>query len=849
MPRVPMAWLGDHVELPRDLTAEQLALDLVRVGIEDEEIHGAAVTGPLVVGRVLELVDEPQKNGKTIRWCQVDVGNYNADDGAPRGIVCGAHNFAVGDLVVVALPGTVLPGPFAITARKTYGHVSDGMICSVRELGIGEDHAGILVLSTLGLDAEPGADAKELLGIGEAVLEVNVTPDRGYCFSMRGLAREYALSTGALFTDRGLPRGEADTRPAGGGFAVELDDAAPIDDRAGCDRFVAQVVRGVDAAAPSPAWLRQRLEQAGMRAISLAVDVTNYVMLDLGQPLHAYDLATLTAPIVVRRAAPGERLVTLDDVERALDPENLLITDSTGGARGGRILGLAGVMGGADSEVGATTTDVLLEGAHFDPISIARASRRHKLSSEASKRFERGVDPRLQRVAVQRAAELLVELGGGTIETAVTDVDEASPAPPVRFDLAQPARVVGVAYTPEQVVETLESLGAQVSAADPDGFVEVLAPSWRPDLLTGIDLVEEVARLGGYEQIDSLVPTAPAGHGLTTGQRARRRIASSLVEDGFVEVLSYPFVSPSAHDALGLSDDDDRRRALRLANPLADNQPELRTNLLVTLLETARRNVGRGLVDLALFETGLVTRPEADAPPAPSLPLAQLPSDADLAALHAAVPPQPRRLAGVLTGMREAAGWAGPGRAVDHTDAIGAVLRVASSIGVGVEVAADPDHAPWHPGRCARVTLADGTLVGHAGELHPRVLAELELPARTCAFEIDVDVLLAAVRVEALQAVPVSAFPLAKEDFAFIVDAAVTAASLRGVVTDAAGELAEDVREFDVFTGPQVGEGKKSIALAVRLRAADRTLSAEDVAQVRARIVAAAAERLGATLR
>jgi len=847
MPRVPIDWLADHVELPADLTAARLAEDLVRVGIEDEEIHGAAVTGPLVVGRVLEYVDEPQKNGKTIRWCQVDVGEHNADDGAPRGIVCGAHNFAVGDLVVVALPGTVLPGPFEITARKTYGHVSDGMICSVRELGIGEDHAGILVLATLGLEAEPGTDAKALLGVGDAVLEVNITPDRGYCFSMRGLAREYALSTGARFTDRGLPRSEADERPAHGGFAVELADAAPIEGNAGCDRFVAQVVRGVDASAPSPAWLRRRLEQAGMRAISLAVDVTNYVMLDLGQPLHAYDLATLAAPIVVRRARPGERLVTLDDVERTLDPEDLLITDGAGG-RAERVLGLAGVMGGAETEVSATTTDVLLEGAHFDPVSVARTSRRHKLSSEAAKRFERGVDPRLQRVAVQRAAEMLVELGGGVIDEALTDVDETRPAPPVRFDLAHPARLVGVGYTPAQVVETLESLGAQVSAPDADGVVEVTAPSWRPDLTSGVDLVEEVARLRGYEQIDSLVPTAPAGRGLTLAQRARRRIATALTEDGFVEVLSYPFVSPSAHDALGLPDDDARRRAVRLANPLADTHPELRTTLLATLLETARRNVGRGLGDLALFETGLVTRPDADAPTAPRLPLGVRPSDADLAALRAAVPAQPRRLAGVLVGQREPAGWAGPGRAADHTDAIGAVLRVANALGVDVEVTAD-EHAPWHPGRCARITLADGTLVGHAGELHPRVLPGLELPARTCAFEIDVDVLLAAVPGDAFQAVPVSAFPLAKEDFAFLVDASVPAASLRGVVAEAAGELAEDVREFDVFTGPQLGEGRKSVALAVRLRAPDRTLTAEEVGEVRARIVAAAAERLGAVLR
>ena len=847
MPRVPIDWLGDHVELPADLTPEQLASDLVRVGIEDEEIHGAAVTGPLVVGRVLELVDEPQKNGKTIRWCQVDVGAHNAEGGTPRGIVCGAHNFAVGDLVVVALPGSVLPGPFAITARKTYGHVSDGMICSVRELGIGDDHDGILVLSTLGLEAEPGADAKSLLGLGEAVLEVNVTPDRGYCFSVRGLAREYALSTGATFTDHGLPRGDAETRTAGGGFAIELADDAPIDGSAGCDRFVAQVVRGVDAAAPSPPWLRQRLEQAGMRAISLAVDVTNYVMLDLGQPLHAYDLATLAGPIVVRRARAGERLVTLDDIDRRLDSEDLLITDSPAG-HGSRILGMAGVMGGAETEVGPETRDVLLEGAHFDPVSVARTARRHKLPSEAAKRFERGVDPKLQRVAVQRAAELLVKLGGGAIEEAVTDVDETREAPAVRFDLAHPARLVGVAYTSAEVVETLESLGAQVGPVDADGIVEVLAPSWRPDLRTGVDLVEEVARLRGYEHIDSLVPTAPAGRGLTFEQRARRRIASTLVEDGFVEVLNYPFVSPASHDALGLADDDARRRAVRLANPLADTHPELRTHLLVTVLDSARRNVGRGVGDLALFETGLVTCPEPDSPSAPDLPLAKRPSEAELAALHAAVPPQPRRIAGVLTGMRVPAGWTGPGRAADHTDAIGAVLRIANAVGVDVELSA-AEHAPWHPGRCARVTLADGTLVGHAGELHPRVLVELELPARAAAFEIDLDVLLAAAPQEPLRAGPVSSFPVAKEDFAFIVDTAVTAAALRSVVREAAGELAEDVREFDVFTGPQVGEGKKSIALAVRLRAADRTLAAEDVAAVRDRIVTAASEQLGAVLR
>ena len=844
MPLVPLAWLAEHVDVTG--SAEDVAAALVKVGLEEEAIHGGDITGPLVVGRVLDITVEPQKSGKMIRWTHVDVGEHNPTGEPGRGIICGADNFAEGDLVVVALPGSVLPGGFEISARKTYGHISDGMICSERELGIGDDHTGIIVLERLGYDPATltlGQDAIPLLGLTEQVVEVNVTPDRGYCFAIRGIAREYGHSTGAQFRDPALIETPVATDD---GFPVVLADDAPINGVAGCSRYVARIVRGVDNTKPAPAWMQRRLNQAGMRPISLVVDVTNYVMLDLGQPLHAYDLATLAAPIVVRRARAGERLVTLDDVERALDPEDLLITDSPAGS-GSRILGLAGVMGGAETEVGPATRDVLLEGAHFDPVSVARTARRHKLPSEAAKRFERGVDPRLQRVAVQRAAEMLVELGGGTIEDAVTDVDETRPAAPVRFDLDHPARLVGVPYTHAEVIETLESLGAEVGPAQ-DGVVDVTVPSWRPDLSTGVDLVEEVARLRGYEQIDSLVPTAPAGRGLTFEQKARRRVAQTLVEAGFVEVLSYPFVAPDSHDALGLPADDARRRAVRLANPLADTHPELRTNLLTTLLETLRRNVGRGLGDLALFEAGQVTRPEPGAPAAPDLPLAVRPSEDELAALHAAVPPQPRRLAGVLVGMREPAGWAGPGRAADHTDAIGAVLRVANAVGVEVGLSAD-DHAPWHPGRCARVTLPDGTLLGHAGELHPQVLDRLELPARTVAFEIDVDALLAAAPREPVEAVPVSSFPPAKEDFAFIVAETVTAAALRRVVREAAGELAEEVREFDVFTGPQVGEGKKSVALAVRLRAADRTLTAEDVAEVRARIVAAAGEQLGAVLR
>ncbi|WP_125775342.1 phenylalanine--tRNA ligase subunit beta [Antribacter gilvus] len=855
MPLIVKEWLADHVELPADLTAEQLAADLVRVGLEEEAIHGAAVIGPLVVGRVVEQSPEPQKNGKTINWCQVDVGVHNvdgvpaADGGTPRGIVCGAHNFGPGDLVVVALPGAVLPGPFAIASRKTYGHVSDGMICSQRELGLGEDHEGIIVLPRLGYaeaDLTPGQDAIELLGLGDEVLEINVTPDRGYAFSYRGVAREYAHSTGAKFLDRGLPTG-AEPAATPDGFEVVVDDAAPIHGVTGCDRFVTRVVRGIDPAAPTPRWMKRRLEGSGMRSISLAVDITNYVMLDLGQPLHAYDLDQVAAPIVVRRAAAGERLTTLDDVGRALHAEDLLITDSPEG-RGSRVLGLAGVMGGASSEVSGATTAVLVEAAHFDPITVARTARRHKLPSEAAKRFERGVDPRLPAVAAQRVVDLLVELGGGTADPAVGDVDTTSPSAPVALRVTEPARLVGVEYTPEQVRATLEEIGCVVEAGD-EGVLVVTPPSWRPDLTGSAELVEEVVRITGYDKVPSVLPAAPGGRGLTAEQRTRRSVARALAEAGFVETLSYPFVGDAEVDALGLPADDDRRAAVRLANPLADDKPLLRTNLLVTLLETVRRNVSRGLTDLAVSEVGLVTRPRAGAPAAPALPGGVRPTPEQLEALAAAVPAQPRLVAGVLTGRRERAGWWGEGRAADWADAVAAARLVVERTGAEVTVSADAERLPWHPGRCARFTLADGTVVGHAGEMHPKVVETLGLPARAAAFELDLSALVAAAPSTPVQAVPVSAFPAAKEDLAFVVDASVPAEAVRRAIVDGAGDLLEDAALFDVFTGSQLGEGKKSLAYALRLRATDRTLSADDVRSVREGVVAAAAEQVGAVLR
>ena len=839
--RVPLPWLGEYAELPAGTTGEQVAAALVAVGLEEEALHGGDVSGPVVVGRVLEFTDEPQKNGKTIRWCQVDVGVHNPDGEKARGIVCGAHNFVAGDLVVVSLPGAVLAGGFVISARKTYGHVSDGMICSAQELGLGDEHDGIIRLGEWGLDAPVGSDAIGLLGLDAEVVEVNVTPDRGYALSVRGVAREYALSAGVPFTDpAALPTPAADAD----GFPVRLDDAAPVRGRQGCGRYVARVVRGVRADAPSPGWMQRRLEQAGMRPISLAVDVTNYVMLALGQPLHAFDLALLQGPVVVRRAAAGERLQTLDGVERTLHPEDLLITDSPDGRDGSRVLALAGVLGGADTEVSGTTTDLLVEAAHFDPVTVARTARRHKLSTEASRRFERGVDDDLAAAAAELAVRLLSEHGGGT-PGPVTDVDRREPRQPVRLAADLADRLVGHAYGEAAVREHLTAIGCRVEDGG-DGELVVHPPSWRPDLRLGVDLVEEVARLAGYENIPSVLPVAPAGRGLTTAQRGRRSVARALAERGLVEVLSYPFVAPDVADVYGLPADDPRRPTLRLANPLSEEQPYLRTWLLPTLVEAARRNIGRGLADLALFEIGLVTRPEQADAVAPRPPVTRRPTPEELAGVEAALPRAPRRVAVLLTGQLEPAGWYGPGRAADWTDAVDAALLVGRTLGLPLTVSAD-DHAPWHPGRCARIELA-GVLVGHAGELHPKVVERLGLPARACAAEVELDGLLAAAggirRAEA-----VSPFTVAKEDVALVVDADVPAAAVEAALREGAGDLLESVRLFDVYTGPQVGEGRRSLAFALRLRAPDRTLTAAEASAARDAAVRAAVTLVGAVQR
>lgn len=869
---VSIEWLRRWTEVPADTSASQLAKDLVKVGLEEETIHTSGVTGPLVCGRVASMVPETASNGKTVNYCRVDVGEEFNDapgtgkepsDIPSRSIICGAHNFKEGDHVVVSLPGAVLPGDFAIATRKTYGHISDGMICSARELGLGEEFDGIIVLEEYlgerGVEIPaPGTDMLPILGLNQELLEINITPDRGYCFSMRGVGREYSHSTGAKFTDWGLAENLKNglTAANDSGFPVEIEDAAPIRGHVGCDRFVARIVRGLNPSAPTPQWMVARLESAGMRSISLPVDVTNYVMLDLGQPMHAYDLDKVTGPIVVRRARQGEQHTTLDDVERTLDAEDLLITDCQGG-HGARVLGIAGVMGGAETEMTETSTNVLLEAAHFDAVSVARSARRHKLPSEASKRFERGSDPELPPVAAQYAAELLVEYGGGTIDAGVTDVNNITPQPTVTLPFAAATQLIGVDYAPERVEELLRAIGCSVTKSSDDTFA-VVPPSWRPDLVGGpAHLIEEIARLDGYDKIPSVVPVGPAKIGNPAPLRTRREVSDTLAEAGLTEVMTYPFLG-NEHDLMGLPADDPRRDTVKLANPLADDAPALRSSLLDTLLNTASRNVSRGNPRVAIFELDQVVSAQGVVP-APIPGVEEKPCDEVMQALRAGVPKQPWHVAAVLAGNAMEASPHDAARAWDWADAIELAIRVAVSQGLAVRPEAlgaggqATVAAPFHPGRVAQIrvgALTGGKVLGYAGELHPEACQNFGLPPRTCAFELDLDAIEKARPKDAFQLRPVSTFPAAKEDLAFVVKQDVPALKVYNAIAKAGEGLVEELRLFDVFeNAEQLGEGRKSLAFALRLRAADHTLSPQEIKETRNRIIKKVEKTCQATLR
>ena len=818
--RIPLSWIREYAEIPDSVTPEEIGAALVRVGFEVEGIEhqGAEISGPLVVGRVLNI-EEITEFKKPIRWVELDCAEPET-----RFVICGASNFSVDDLVVVALPGAVLPGGFSIGQRETYGKVSNGMICSSRELGLNEDHSGILVLPPSA--SAPGTDALEILEIQDVVFDIAVNADRGYALSLRGMAREVAASLGVVFTD---PVDSIKTdlfQPTGKGVIPQIEDPT------GVSVIYVRTLDSFDPKARTPLWMRRRIEKCGMRSISLAVDVTNYVMLELGQPLHAFDRNSIGGSLHIRRAGATKSFTSLDGQQRTLSSEDLLVADDV------RALALAGTMGGADSEVNASTTSLAIEAARFDPISIAKNARRHKLSTEASRRFERGVDPSLAEYASARAAALLIELGGANHVDSQRD-GEPRFSPIVDLDPHFVAALTGADISLARVREKLILVGCDVEEKS-DSLWRVDPPSWRSDLLAPADLVEEVARMVGYDAIPSVLPPHPVSPGLTNFQRRIRVLAQLMADKGLVEVQNYPFVSEAIMKEMGYI--GDRAQAFRIVNPMSEDAPLLRTHLLPGLLETAKRNISRGARDFGLFEIGTIFRNVKSLSAIDNPPTDHRPSQKVIDQIYAGVPDQPIHVGGVLIGDAQSADWRGNGRLYDWNDAIEFTESILQACNLNWTISRS-DFAPWHPGRCAEL-LIDGKVIAHAGELHPRVVAFFGLPERSCAFVVNLS---AIPDHDVLRAPSVGTMPVAVQDIALIVGETVTSAEVVEALKSGAGELLESVTLFDRYD--KLGEGKISLAYTLTFRAPDRTLTGAEISQVREAAVEVARLKVGAVLR
>ncbi|AZA13462.1 phenylalanine--tRNA ligase subunit beta [Corynebacterium choanae] len=814
-------------------TDEEFDQAFVRVGFETEGYAPIPqTTGPLVVG-VVEHIEELTGFKKPIRHCQVNVGQANGT-GELQSIVCGARNFQEGDTVVVALPGTVLPGDFAIATRKTYGKISDGMICSAAELGMTDkQNSGIMVLPAA--IAEPGASAYELLGLDDTVFDVNITPDRGYALSLRGLAREIASAYDLPYVDvaadpsiAGITCAPIDWQP--GEVAVSLDPATKA------RRFGLVTVAGIDPTVESPLWMQRELMLCGQRPVNAATDITNYVMMLLGQPMHAFDAAKIHGDLVVRNAQPGERLTTLDEKERELSAEDVVICDDAG------VQSLAGVMGGATSEISATTTDVHFEAASWDPITVARTCRRHKLTSEASRRFERGVDPAIIEVALDIAASLLVQIAGGSITGKRTLVGEVPAMPVITMDALRPQRIAGKEIPASAAIGRLQEVGCAIS--ETDGELTVTPPTWRGDITMPADLVEEVLRLEGLDDIPSITPTSPSGRGLSMAQRRRRAVGHALAYNGYVEIIPTPFIANNVFDLWDLAADDPRRNTVKVANPLESDYGQLATTLLPSLCEVVARNVARGNTDVALYGVAQVAH-AASVERTPMLATDHRPTDDEVKELLHTLPQQPLHVAAMGTGLLAPVGPAQSTTQYSWSDAIEAARIVAGACGVQITVE-QAEMLPWHPGRCAAITFGDDVL-GYAGELHPKVIEALHLPERTCAMELDLSPVLTAP--VSLPAPELSPYPALLQDVALVVDEALPAESVRQVLAENAGPLLEQVELFDVYTSERLGAGKKSLAFNLRFRAADRTLTDEECNEAKQQAVAAAEAAFGAQQR
>ncbi|HTP52829.1 MAG TPA: phenylalanine--tRNA ligase subunit beta [Anaeromyxobacteraceae bacterium] len=802
--RISLSWLSEYVTLP---PAEELARRLTAAGLEVEAVErvGAALDG-VVTARIVSAEKHPQADKLTVT--QVDAG------AGPVQVVCGATNWKVGDLVPLATPGASLPNGQRIERTRLRGVESHGMLCSARELGLSEESSGLLLLPA---GAAAGVPLAEALGLADTVLEVNVTPNRPDALSHVGVAREVAALLGSPLK-LPAPRLVQKQPAASSLLGVRID--AP--ER--CFRYAARVVESVRIG-PSPQWLARRLEACGVRSISNVVDATNFVLLEWGHPLHAFDLDKVAgAEIVVRLARPGEKLVTLDGQDRDLSSDDLVIADRD------RASALAGVMGGADSEISAGTTRVLLESAWFEPTGIRRTARRHGLHSEASHRFERGVDPGGVTVALDRCAALIGELAGGTVRKGMADAYPRRRRPvDVPLSWSRPGDVLGMPVSRGEVRRTLAAFGFEERKATPRGAV-FRVPSWRLDVAREEDLIEEIVRLKGYDAIPETLPGI-AGKTPAVPREAQvaERLRLALEGAGFAEAVNFSFVAPADLAALAPAGG---ATGIALRNPISAELAVMRTSLVPSLLKNAVHNLRQRVEDVRLYELASVYQRQSPG------------ADGDLPA-H-----EELRVAGVMLGRRHAPGWATGGDPVDFFDLKAALEGVLESLGIdGVRFS----HAsePWlHPRSAAAISCGssrgEARLLGSAGEVHPRTAAAFELPRGVLAFELSFAELSSAARLVPGH-VEVPRLPAVLRDLAVVVADEVEAVRVLDLVREEA--LAEEVSLFDVYRGAPIPAGKKNLAMSIRYRAGDRTLTDAEADEAQARIVARLKSAVGAELR
>jgi phenylalanyl-tRNA synthetase beta chain len=824
---LPLLWLRDYCDPGLDVKALEDRLTMTGTKVERIYAHGVDARENFIVGRVLSAERHPDADRLTV--CMVAVG-----EGDTAQIVCGAPNVAEGQTVAVARPGAVMPGGSRLGKAKLRGVESDGMILAEDEVAIGTDHDGIMVLPD---DLVPGTPLEDVLPIATDVLELEVTPNRPDCLAVYGVAREVHAATGAPLAPPPWaddPVGEGDVP----GFSVAVRDPDL------CPRFTARLFEDVKID-PSPPWLKARLMAAGQRPINNVVDITNFVMLATGQPMHAFD-ADLVAggQLIVRRARDGETITTLDGIERTLDANVCLIEDADGPTS------IAGIMGGARSEVNEGTTRVLMEAATWNGPNIQRTSTRLGLRTEASGRFEKQLQPEQGMDGQHLAAKLMLELCGARSVGGTIDIGGPGPDPvTLRLRDARVAGLLGAPIPRAEQREILERLGFGVAEAD-DGL-DVTVPYWRRDDVTReADLVEEVGRIWGFEKLPLTLPSRRGVSGrLSPAQRLRRRAEDALVGAGLYEALGWSFAAPSAVDRLGLPAEDPRRRAVRLANPMSEEQSVLRTTLLASLLDNVQRNRAHGHEDVRLWEFGaiyLARDPDAYALGSARIPLTGGSSNGRAIPGLDRLPDERQHLGALMAGRLRPPTWRDPQPPeADFFGVKGVIAALMTALRIPWEV--EPAREPFlHPGRSARVVVG-GEPAGWLGELHPTVAARWDLE-RAAGFELDWARLSeAAVLGPGYE--DVTSFPAVHRDLAVTVDASVSAGDVVAVVFEAGAPLVESAEVFDVYRGEQAGAGRVSLAVHLRYRAADRTLTDDEVTKVEGKILEALVERLNAARR